>query len=229
MALPQHIGIIMDGNGRWAKAQGKQRIRGHQEGLKAAKAVVKRARERNIPYLSLYAFSTENWQRAEEEVSFLMGLIAKHLKREYDFYRREGVRVVHSGNLELLPTEVQKEIRDVSRDTADFKGITVNLLINYGGRDSVLRAVQRWQKDPQKRELSAETLRTYFDQPEIPDADLIIRSAGEQRLSNFLLWEGAYAELVFSPKLWPDFSGEDLDKAIEEYQGRERRFGGAEE
>ncbi len=228
MAVPKHIGIIMDGNGRWARRQGKKRFQGHQEGLKTAKRIVRRARERGVSWVSLYAFSTENWRRDENEVSFLMGLIGKHLRREYDFYRDNGIRVVHSGNLAGLPAEVQKEILKVGEETSCFSGITVNLLINYGGRDSILRAIRRWQESENPGPMDEQNLRRFFDQPEMPDADLIIRTAGEQRMSNFLLWEGAYAEYYFTPKLWPEFQEEDFDDALAEFQSRERRFGGAE-
>ncbi len=226
MTVPVHIGFIMDGNGRWARQRGKNRIQGHQEGLKTAKMVVRKAREYGIQYVSLYAFSTENWRRAESEVSFLMGLIGKHLRREYDFYRKYGIRVVHSGDLSGLPAEVRKEIHDVAEDTRDFNGLTVNLLINYGGRDAVIRAVRRWQKAENGEDLTEESLRCYFDNPDIPDSDLIIRTAGEKRMSNFLLWEGAYAEYVFSEKLWPDFEETDFEAALKEYASRDRRFGG---
>ncbi len=223
--IPTHIGIIMDGNGRWAKRRGKSRTEGHLEGVKTAKKIVKKAVEIGIKYLSLYTFSTENWKRAEEEVSFLMSLIKRYLKREYDFYRENKIRVVHSGNLRDLPDDIADEIRRVVEDTASFDGLTVNLAINYGGRDEIVRAVRRLMRESSP-EVTEETIKNCLDHPEIPDPDLIIRTGGELRLSNFLLWESAYSELYFSNKLWPDWCGDDLEEAIIDYQGRERRFGG---
>jgi undecaprenyl diphosphate synthase len=217
----------MDGNGRWAKQRGKPRTEGHLEGVKAAKRVVAAAAEVGLLFLSLYTFSTENWARAQEEVSYLMGLIGLYLKKEYDFYRHNRIRIVHSGDLLRLPPGVQKEIEDVTRDTAQFDGLTVNLSINYGGRDEIIRAFRRLQTVDSREPLTEESFRQYLDHPEVPDPDLIIRSANEQRLSNFLLWESAYAELYFSSKLWPDWDGDDLREALAEYARRSRRFGGA--
>jgi len=216
----------MDGNGRWAQQRGKPRTEGHLEGVKAAKRVVGAAADVGVCFLSLYAFSTENWTRAQEEVSYLMGLIGLYLKKEYDFYRHNRIRIVHSGDLGRLPSAIRKEIEDVTRDTAGFDGLTVNLSINYGGRDEIVRAFRRFQAEKPREPVTEETFRTYLDHPEIPDPDLIIRSANEQRLSNFLLWESAYAELYFSPKLWPDWDGDDLREALAEYARRSRRFGG---
>ncbi len=224
--LPRHVGIIMDGNGRWAEARGKPRTEGHLEGVKAAKRVVAAAAEAGLAFVSLYTFSTENWARAQEEVSYLMGLIGSYLKKEYDFYRRNRIRIVHSGDLGRLPRAVAREIEDVTRDTSGFDGLTVNLSINYGGRDEIIRAFRRMVARGDQGSLSEETFRLYLDQPDLPDPDLIIRSANEQRLSNFLLWESAYAELYFSPKLWPDWDGSDLREALADYGRRSRRFGG---
>jgi undecaprenyl diphosphate synthase len=218
----------MDGNGRWARLRGKPRTEGHLEGGKAAKRVVAAAASAGLPFLSLYVFSTENWARTEEEVSFLMILIRSNLKKEYDFYRRNGIRIVHSGDLEKLPVEIVREIDEVSRDTAHFTGLTLNLSINYGGRDEIIRAFRRCLADGGAVNLTEDSFRRYFDQPEIPDLDLVIRSGNEHRLSNFLLWQSAYAELYFSPKLWPDWDGRDLLEALTDYQHRSRRFGGAQ-
>lgn len=226
--LPRHIGIIMDGNGRWAKQRQQQRTAGHKEGLKSAKRVVRRAAELGIPYVTLYTFSTENWRRSQDEIKFLMNLINVHLRKEMDFYRENGIRVIHSGDGSGLPEAVQKEIDDVCRDTQDFCGLTVNLAINYGGRNEILRAMKRYLEceAASPNELTEESLRSCFDYPEIPDPDLIIRTGGERRLSNFLLWGSAYSELYFCDKLWPDWTGEDLDNALIDYQGRIRRYGG---
>ena len=223
--LPTHVGIIMDGNGRWAKARGKPRTEGHLEGAKAAKRVVAAAVDAGLAYLSLYIFSTENWSRAEEEVSYLMFLVRSYLRKEYDFYRQNGIRIVHSGDMERLPPDIALEIREVMRDTAQFTGLTVNLSINYGGRNEIIRAFNKILAGGSRQPLTEESFRAYLDHPELPDPDLIIRSANERRLSNFLLWESAYAELYFSPKPWPDWTGEDLKEALAEYKRRSRTFG----
>ncbi|WP_319561517.1 polyprenyl diphosphate synthase [Marispirochaeta sp.] len=225
--LPKHIGIIMDGNGRWARMRNLQRTAGHKEGLKSAKAVIGRAAELGIQYVTLFTFSTENWRRSQDEVKFLFNLINVYLRKEMDFYRKHKIRVIHTGNTENLPEQVRKELMSVRDDTADFPGLTVNIAINYGSRDQILRAISRLFENGQKM-VDEKTLRSCFDNPEVPDADLVIRTAGEKRLSNFLLWESAYAELYFSEKLWPDWTGDDLDTAIIDYQGRTRRYGGAE-
>ncbi len=216
----------MDGNGRWATARGKARSEGHLEGVKAAKRVVGAAAEVGLEYLSLYTFSTENWARAEEEVSYLMFLVRSYLRKEYDFYRKNRIRIVHSGALDRLPQDIAREIEDVVRDTSKYTGLTVNLSINYGGRDEIVRAFHRYVERGTREPLTEESFRRHLDQPGLPDPDLIIRTANEHRLSNFLLWESAYAELYFSPKLWPDWDREDLFAALDEYARRDRRFGG---
>lgn len=226
LTLPSHVGFIMDGNGRWAKKRGLVRTKGHQEGLETAKKIIKYASDIGIEYISLYAFSTENWKRAKDEVSFLMLLIKKHLKKEYDFYRENQIRVVHSGDLSGLPKDVQHEIKSVVKDTNKYKGLTVNLLINYGGRDEIARAVNRLIKEENNSEITENDIQKHLDNPDIPDVDLMVRSSGEERLSNFLIWQCAYSEFYYSNVLWPDFSKEDLDKAIEVYNNRNRRFGG---
>ncbi len=215
----------MDGNGRWAQKRNAPRTTGHREGLNAAKTVVRKASEIGLKYLTLYAFSTENWKRAREEVRFLMRLIAQFLKQEYDFYRENRIKVIHSGNIEGLPNYVQRDIRDAVRDTADYEGTVVNLAINYGGRDEIVRAVNRVLSS-ENRGLTEEILRDHLDQPNIPDPDLILRTGGERRLSNFLTWQSAYAEYYFCEKLWPDFDGDDLIVAIEDFGKRIRKYGG---
>lgn len=224
--VPAHAGIIMDGNGRWAKARGLPRTEGHREGLRVAKKIIRAAEDLGIRYLSLYTFSTENWKRAVEEVSFLMSLITSHLRTELDFYRQNHIRIVHSGDPSGLPREVRESINSVIEDTAAYDGITVNLAINYGGRDEILRAVRNMIRTGAEAP-TEDTFKTFLDVPALPDPDLIIRTGGDLRLSNFLLWESAYAELFFSEKLWPDYTEEDLKLAIESFSGRERRFGGA--
>jgi len=228
-ALPSHIAIIMDGNGRWAAKRGLPRTEGHNQGLAAAKRIVAAASNMGIRYLSLYTFSTENWKRTQDEVGFLMSLVKSHLSRELDFYRKNRVKVVHSGRRDGLAADILSEIDSIVRDTADFPGMVVNLAINYGGRDELSRAFEKLasKKDSGPRLSSFdEEIRQNLDHPEIPDPDLIIRTGGELRLSNFLLWESAYSELYFSDCLWPDYSEDDLKTAIESYNLRDRRFGG---
>lgn len=225
--VPRHIGIIMDGNGRWAEYRGLNRSAGHKEGLVAAKNIVKQAREAGVKYLSLYTFSTENWKRTEDEVAVLMGLIKSSLKKEYRFYRENEIRVLHSGDLSRLPEDIRQEIFDVEDDTQNFGKLTVNLAINYGGRDEILRAVQSAQSDGVNViDLNERRIARYLDQPELPDLDLVIRTGGEQRLSNFMIWRASYAELYFSPTFWPDFHRAEFRGILEWYSGRQRRFGG---
>jgi undecaprenyl diphosphate synthase len=222
---PAHVAIFMDGNGRWAKARGLARSEGHREGLETAKKIVVAAEDLGIKVLTLYTFSTENWKRAEEEVGFLMGLIKRHLAAEFDFYRANGIRVVHSGDPEGLPADVVAEIKRVQHDTAAFSTLTVNLAINYGGRDEIVRAARRLSQEGIP--ITEASMTSHLDRPELPQVDLVIRPGGEMRLSNFLIWQAAYAELVFSSVLWPDFTKKDLEAAIGEYRRRDRRFGGA--
>jgi undecaprenyl diphosphate synthase len=224
--VPIHVGIIMDGNGRWATARGLPRQAGHREGLETAKRIVKAAEDIGIRYLSLYTFSTENWKRTADEVGFLMGLICRHLAAELDFYRENRIRVIHSGDKDGLPQDVLAEIRKVEKDTATFDRITVNLAINYGGRDEILRAIRRAAIRGDTASIDEKRLAAAMDNPLLPDPDLIIRTGGEMRLSNFLLWESAYSELWFSQKLWPDFDAIEFNVAIDEYMRRNRRFGG---
>jgi len=225
--VPVHIGIIMDGNGRWAKKRGLIRTQGHLEGLKAAKRIVKAASDLGIKYLTLYAFSTENWKRTTEEVGFIMGLVKQYLRAEFDFSKSNKIRTRFAGDFNGLPPDIQKEITDSIACTAGFEGMQVILAINYGGRDEIIRAVKKYLSDSKPPgDLSENTLCEYLDNPDIPDPDLIIRSAGEFRTSNFLLWEGAYSELYISDKLWPDWEKCDLEAAIDDFHNRERRFGG---
>jgi undecaprenyl diphosphate synthase len=226
-SVPAHVGIIMDGNGRWARDRGLPRSHGHREGLETAKRIVAHASESGVSSLSLYAFSTENWQRAEDEVNYLMNLIKKHLRKQYDFYREHNIRVTHSGDLKRLPAAVRREILLAEDDTRDFDGMRVNLLINYGGRDEIVRAVSRFLRDGgTAEEFCEQSVSDNLDHPEIPNLDLLIRTGGEKRLSNFLIWQSAYAELYFSDVFWPDWSSADLDEAFEHYRKRQRRFGG---
>ena len=227
-AIPVHIGIIMDGNGRWAVKRGLIRTQGHLEGLKTAKKIVKAARDIGIKYLTLYAFSTENWKRASEEVSFIMSLVKQYLKAEFDFSKANKIRTRFAGDLAGLPLDIQKELIESIEDTKDFDGMQVILAINYGGRNEIARAFRRFAAGGSMENalnISEKDVAANLDNPDIPDPDLIIRTAGEYRTSNFLLWQSAYSEIFISDKLWPDWEKKDLEEAIEDYQKRERRFG----
>ncbi|ADK81970.1 polyprenyl diphosphate synthase [Sediminispirochaeta smaragdinae] len=230
--IPKHIGIIMDGNGRWAERRGKPRSFGHKSGTDTAKKVITSAIEMGIEWLTLYVFSTENWKRPEREVRFLMELIRRYMKSEAPFYHKNKIRLHHLGDPERLPEEIRREIVEASEATSHYDRLHLALAINYGGRDEILRSFQRWVTATlEKGETissapTSEEFSTYLDLPEAPSPDLIIRTAGEQRMSNFLLWESAYSEYYFSEVLWPDFDGEELSKAIEFYRGRKRKYGG---
>jgi undecaprenyl diphosphate synthase len=225
--IPAHIGIIMDGNGRWARKRGLARTQGHLEGLKTAKKIVKAASDLGVKFLTLYAFSTENWKRTSQEVSFIMGLVKQYLRAEFDFSRRNKIRVRHAGDIKGLPSDIQKELSDSISGTKDFDGMQVILAINYGGRDEIARAVRRLASSgADMGETGEKDIGAFLDNPDIPDPDLIIRSAGEYRTSNFLLWQAAYSEIYVSQKLWPDWDKEDLEAAVADFRNRERRFGG---
>jgi undecaprenyl diphosphate synthase len=237
---PLSVGIIMDGNGRWASGRGLVRTQGHLEGLKAAKRIVKAASDLGIKCLTLYVFSTENWKRTSEEVSFIMGLLKQYLRSEFDFSRKNKIRVRFAGDMSGLPDDIQQEITKTISETENFAknsdGMQVILAINYGGRNEITRAFHRIIKTAQEKsnETLIETLininendiSLHLDNPDIPDPDLIIRTAGEYRTSNFLLWQCAYSEIFISEKLWPDWEKEDLENAIAEYKKRDRRYGG---
>ena len=226
-AVPVHVGIIMDGNGRWAKQRTLPRTSGHKEGLDVAKAIVKAAAEIGIKYVTLYTFSTENWKRAQEEVGFLMNLIRGHLRAEFQFYKQNGIRIKHLGDLSGLPEDVQTEIKKAMEETADFTGLTVVLAINYGGRDEIVRGVKKLLSEGKSiSDITESDISNSFDIPELPDVDLLIRTGGELRLSNFLLWHAAYAEFLFTNTLWPDYNKEEFLKDIDSFKNRTRRFGG---
>lgn len=222
--IPAHIAIIMDGNGRWAKQRNLPRTSGHKEGLEVAKKIVKAAKEVGIKYITLYTFSTENWKRTQDEVGYLMGLIKNHLRAEFKFYKENDIRVKHIGNLSGLPKEIQDEINSTIEECKDFNSLTVVLAINYGGKDEISRAINKAKSE--NKEINENNFTEFFDLPEMPDVDLIIRTGGEKRLSNFLLWHGAYAELDFVDTLWPDYNEECFYQSIKEFQKRNRRFGG---
>ncbi|MCL2044576.1 MAG: polyprenyl diphosphate synthase [Treponema sp.] len=217
----------MDGNGRWARQRGAIRTQGHTEGLKAARRIVKAASDMGIQHLSLYVFSTENRKRAAGEVNFIMGLVKQYLRAELPFCRENNIRVRHAGDAKSLSPDIAMEIANVVEETKALSGMQVILALNYGGRDELVRAFRRLAASG--KDLTAVTesdIAASLDNPDVPDPDLIIRSAGEYRTSNFLLWEGAYSELYISAKLWPDWTREDLEKAVDEYRNRDRRFGG---
>ncbi len=218
----------MDGNGRWATNRKLPRTAGHRQGITTAKKIIKEAITLDIPWLTLYVFSTENWKRTQKEVGFLMKLIISHMKNEASFYHENKIRVRHTGDLMGLPKDVQHEINKSILSTKDYTAITVNLAINYGGRDEIIRAIRKWDEDDSKPPglLNESTFNSYMDNKDLPDPDLIIRSAGDLRSSNFLIWESAYSEYYYSDKLWPDFSEKDLQLAVENYENRNRKFGG---
>ncbi|MBQ9281084.1 MAG: di-trans,poly-cis-decaprenylcistransferase [Treponema sp.] len=224
--VPEHVAVIMDGNGRWAKKRGLPRTSGHKEGLVTAKKIVAMAAMLGIKYLTFYTFSTENWKRAQEEVGYLMSLITSRLRAEFDFYKENGIRIAHIGDLDGLPAEVRSEIQNAIKDTEHFKGITCVLAINYGGRDEIIRGVKKLISDNVSADsITEESFSKSFDVPNLPDVDLMIRTGGEERLSNFLLWHCAYAEFVFTDTLWPDYNENEFLADISIYQQRNRRFG----
>lgn len=224
--LPFHVAITMDGNGRWAKQKNLPRSSGHNEGLETVKRIVKKASDLGIKFLTLYIFSTENWKRTEQEVGFLMNLIHIHLVQELNFYRENNIKLNHIGNLSTLPQKIQNDILEAIDDTKDFSGMTLNLAINYGGRDEIIRGIKKIidNKIPSEK-TTEEFFSKTLDMPESPDVDLLIRTGGEQRLSNFLLWHIPYAEQIYTKTLWPDYSNEEFEKHIEEFTNRNRRFG----
>nr|WP_059369491.1 polyprenyl diphosphate synthase [Treponema endosymbiont of Eucomonympha sp.] len=225
-AIPAHVGIIMDGNGRWAQRRNLPRTAGHKEGLNAAKQVVKMAADIGVKCVTLYAFSTENWKRTVEEVGFLMNLVLTHLRGEFAFYKKNGIRIRHIGDIAGLPANVAAEIRRATADTAGFTGLTVTLAVNYGSRNELARAFSKMLNDG-VTDCSEDSIQAHLDEPALPDVDLLIRTGGEQRLSNFLLWQAAYAELVFSRTLWPDYGADEFRRTLAEFGARSRRFGGA--
>ncbi|MBQ9537844.1 MAG: di-trans,poly-cis-decaprenylcistransferase, partial [Treponema sp.] len=200
------------------------RTKGHEEGLKRAKDITKAAADIGLDYVTLYVFSTENWKRTEQEVGFLMNLIHIHLLDELQFYRDNQIRVRQIGNLAGLPDIIQKDIIQAQEDTKGFTGLTVVLAVNYGGRDEIVRAVNKIKGKP-SGQITEEDISSAFDIQDLPDVDLLIRTGGEKRLSNFLMWKSAYAELVFSDTLWPDYGKDEFLADIAEYQRRTRKFG----
>jgi len=224
--IPQHIAVIMDGNGRWAEAKGLPRIAGHKEGVESLKIVLKACREIGVKYLTVYAFSTENWQRPEIEVATLMVLLKKFIDSEQNEMIENNIRLNAIGQLEKLPEDVRISLKRTMDLTGKNKGMLLNLALSYGGRAEITDAVEALlEKYPRVKKITEKMLGEFLYNPAVPSPDLIIRTSGEQRLSGFLLWQSAYSELYFTPKLWPDFSENDLDAALEEYANRKRRYG----
>ena len=224
--LPQHIAIIMDGNGRWAKTKGKLRLFGHQNGVKAVRDTVEGAAEIGIKYLTLYAFSTENWTRPEKEINALMTLLVSAINKEKKTLMDNNIRLSTIGDIKKLPAKAQKELQEAIEKTKENNRMTLVLALSYSSRWEILNAVQNIIIDNKKSEEINETIfRQYLTTKSVPDPELLIRTSGEYRISNFLLWQIAYSELYFTETLWPDFRRADLYKAILNYQNRERRFG----
>jgi undecaprenyl diphosphate synthase len=229
--IPKHIAIIMDGNGRWATLKGLPRWEGHKEGVKRVREITEAAAELGIEVLSLYAFSTENWNRPPKEIELLMMLLEEYLERELPTMMEQNIRLSAMGRLHRLPESTQKKLKETISKTQNNTGMILNLALSYGGQAELTDACTKIAKKVQKGilspdEIDEDTIKAHLYCPELPDVDLLIRTSGEIRLSNFMLWQNAYAEFYFTPVLWPDFRKGDLIKAILEYQSRERRFGG---
>jgi len=228
--IPQHLAIIMDGNGRWAKNKGKNRLFGHTKGVKAVQEVVEECAVLKIKYLTLYAFSTENWNRPEEEIGVLMKLLLSSLKSEFEKLLKNRIKLNVIGNTDQLPLSVQKELDYVIKQTENNSEMTLTLALSYGGREEIESAIKQLAVKVKNNIISPEKIdqsiiNEHLYTRDLPDVDLLIRTSGEKRISNFLLWQIAYAELYFSKVLWPDFRKKHLHKAITNYQKRERRFG----
>lgn len=232
LMVPQHVAIILDGNGRWAKKRGLPRNMGHVEGCKTVEKIVEDAARLGIRYLTVYGFSTENWKRSTEEVGALMQLFRQYMKRLLKVASENDIKVVMIGERSRFAQDIIDGLNRLEEATKDNKTMTFVIAVNYGGRDEITRAVRRMLSDCREGRISPEEVDEalvsgYLDTRGIPDPDLLIRTSGEQRLSNYLLWQLAYTELYFTDVLWPDFTKEELVKAIEKYNSRDRRFGGA--
>ncbi len=228
---PRHVAIIMDGNGRWASERGLPRTAGHRQGIEAVRRAVKAAGDMGIQYLTIYSFSTENWSRPQTEVSFLLDLLRRFIRQDVAELHANGVRIKVIGLREGLEPTLVKLLEDAENLTRDNEGLTLQVAFNYGSRQEIARAASRLAADVRDGRvalngLSTELFESYLDTAGIPDPDLLIRTGGEERISNFLLWQCAYAEFVFLSEYWPEFNEASLQRAIAEYQERERRFGG---
>lgn len=235
LKIPRHVAIILDGNGRWAQKRMMPRTYGHAQGSKNVETICRAAAELGIKYLTFYAFSTENWKRPKEEVDELMRLLGNYLKESRKQSKKNNMRVRVIGDRSALTPELQNLIRELELESAAYTGLQLTIALNYGGRDEITRAVRRLVEEAGQQDLNAaklaemiteEKISSHLDTVGIPDPDLMIRTSGEQRLSNYLLWQLAYSEFYFTDVLWPDFSKEDLEEAIRYYNGRNRRFGG---
>lgn len=233
--IPKHVAIIMDGNGRWAKQKGVPRVAGHNAGMKAMKKIVDHSDKLGIKYLTVYAFSTENWKRSVEEVSGIFGLLVKYVNSELQELIRNNVKVTVFGDYSMIPEDAKRSLEKTLEQTKDNTGLQFNIALNYGGRDEIKKAVCAIAEKVKAGELQPEDitegtisahLYTGVHNYDCPDPELMIRTSGEIRLSNYLLWQTAYSEFVFTDVLWPDFTPAEYEKAIEEYQSRDRRFGG---
>ena len=234
MNVPQHIAIILDGNGRWAKAKGMPRNYGHAQGSKNVEKICEEAWRMGIKYLTVYAFSTENWSRPENEVAALMKLLRNYMKTCLKTAAKNDMKIRVIGDIEPLDDDIKSRIRELEAATTDNGGLNFTIALNYGSRDELTRAAQKMAKDCAEGKIKAEEIdesvfETYLDTHGIQDPDMMIRTSGEQRLSNYLLWQLAYSEFYFTDVPWPDFTKEELVKAIEEYNHRHRRFGKVEE
>jgi len=228
----QHIAIIMDGNGRWAEKRGLTRTEGHYAGSSNVKKIVKASIKYKVKYLSLYAFSTENWKRPKTEINILMKLLSRFIKKETEEFHRNNIRLLVSGDITVMPTGIRNEINRVIELTRNNTKFILNVCLNYGSRDEILNAVRSILKDFKKGKIKEERIdeklfqKYLYNGELLPDPDLLIRTSGELRISNFLLWQIAYSEFYFTQTLWPDFNEQELEKAIEVYKKRNRRFGG---
>lgn len=222
--MPQHIAIIMDGNGRWAKERGLNRTSGHEEGAKVVREITKHCSNIGIKYLTLYAFSTENWTRPRLEVEFLMKLLERYFKSELPIYLTNNVKFKAIGDISKFSKSLQKIINNVEKETSLCTGMTQILALNYGSRDEIVRAVKKLTDN--NEDITEDSIAANLDTGNFSDVDLFIRTSGEIRLSNFLLWQSAYAEMFFTTTLWPDFTTAELDKIITQFNSRDRRFGG---
>jgi len=225
LKIPSHVGIIMDGNGRWAKLQNKKRTFGHEKGAEVAEKIIQYSADIGVRYLTLYSFSTENWKRPKDEVNFLFKLFIKYLETRLRKIISKGVRMRFSGNIEELPKDVQNSCKKIQEISKNNKKLDLIMALNYGGRQEIITAINKALKSG-KSEITENDISSNLYLPDVPDPDLIIRTSGEIRLSNFLLWQSAYSELYFTKKLWPDFTENDYLEAIKEYTKRDRRFGG---
>lgn len=228
--LPRHIAIIMDGNGRWAKNRKMPRIRGHFKGAAVISDIAQLCSDLGVDYLTLYAFSEENWARPEKEITALMDLLNLYLKKELKKFMDNSIRLQTIGNIEKLPARPRKTLEKTIATTAKNKGMVFTLALSYSGRDEILRAIKKIlaEKPKAQLEVDKDAFSQYLDTASYPDPDLLIRTSGEMRISNFMLWQLAYTEIHVTPTLWPDFTSVDLLKAIIDFQGRQRRFGGIE-